>query len=112
DPSLLNEMDRRVQNVSLNPLNNNDEAEVALARQQYDALMDYVRRPDGLAARIERDRRAEMVPFKHGRAARIFFTLSNIFSFGRYVHRENPTPELNERMELSRRVASHHRFFT
>jgi hypothetical protein len=62
DPKLRNEIERRVQNVSLNPLNNDDEAEVALARQQYDALMNYARRPDGLSARIERDRRAEMVP--------------------------------------------------
>jgi hypothetical protein len=110
DPKLRNEIERRVQNVSLNPLNNNDETEVALARQQYDELMNYALRPDGLAARIERDRRAEMVPLKHGRTARIFFTLGNIVSFGRYVHRETPTPELNERMELSRRVTYHTQF--
>ena len=110
DPKLRNEIERRVQNVSLNPLNNDDEAEVALARQQYDTLMNYARRPEGLSARIERDRRAEMVPFKHGKPARIFFTLGNVFSFGRYVHRENPTPELNERMELSRRVTYHTQF--
>lgn len=110
DPKMRNEIERRVQNVSLNPLNNDDEAEVALARQQYDALMNYARRPEGLSARIERDRRAEMVPLKHGRTARILFTLGNVFSFGHYVHRENPTPELNERMELSRRVAYHTQF--
>jgi hypothetical protein len=51
-----------------------------------------------------------MVPLKHGRTARIFFTLGNVLSFGRYVHRENPTPELNERMELSRRVNYHTQF--
>jgi hypothetical protein len=112
DPRLRDEIERRVQNVSLNPLNNNDEAEVALARQQYDALMSYARRPDGLSARIERDRRAEMVPLKHGLTARIFFTLGSVFSLGRYVHRENPTPELNERMELSRRVAYHTQFLS
>lgn len=110
DPKLRNEIERRVQNVSLNPLNNDDETEVALARQQYDALMNYARRPDGLPARIERDRRAEMVPLKHGRTARTLFMLGNILSFGRYVHRENPTPELNERMELSRRVTYHSQF--
>lgn len=110
DPKLRDEIERRVQNVSLNPLNNNDEAEVALARQQYDALMSYARRPDGLSARIERDRRAEMVPLKHGLTARIFFTIGNVVSLGRYVHRENPTPELNEQLELSRRIAYHTKF--
>ena len=110
DPKLRSEIERRVQNVSLNPLNNDDEAEVALARQQYDALMNYARRPDGLSARIERDRGAEMVSLKHGRTARLFFTLGNVFSFGRYAHRENPTLELQERMELSRRVTYHTNF--
>lgn len=110
NPKLRSEIERRVQNVSLNPLNNDDEAEVALARQQYDALMNYARRPDGLPARIERDRGAEMVPLKHGRTARIFFTLGSLFSFGRYVHRETPTPELNDGLELSRRVTYHTQF--
>jgi len=112
EPRLRTEIERRVQNVSLNPLNNDDEAEVALARQQYDALMSYARRPDGLSARIERDRRAEMVPLKHGQAARIFFTLGNVFTFGHYLHRENPTPQLFERMEMARRVAYHTQFLS
>lgn len=112
DSNLRDEIERRVQNVSLNPLNNNDEAEVALARQQYDALMNYARRPDGLAAKIELDRRAEMVPLTHGRTARIFFTVANVLSFGTYVHRETSTPELNERMELARRMAYHTRFLS
>ena len=112
EPKLREEIERRVQNVSLNPLNNDDEAEVALARQQFDALMSYARRPDGLSARIERDRRAEMVPLKHGIGSRIFFTIGNVFSLGRYVHRENPTPELNERLELSRRVEYHTQFLS
>ena len=112
DSRLRTEIERRVQNVSLNPLNNDDEAEVALARQQYEALVDYARRPDGLPAKIERDRRAEMVPLKHGQAARIFFTLGNVFTFGHYLHRENPTPELDKRMELARRMAYHTQFLS
>src|SRR4029079_8232156 len=59
DPKLRKEIEQRVQNVSLNPLNNDDAAEVALARQQYDTLMNYARRPGGCAARTERERRAE-----------------------------------------------------
>src|SRR3989442_6677651 len=38
------------------------ESEVRLARQQYDALINYARRDDGLPAKIDRDRRAEMMP--------------------------------------------------
>jgi hypothetical protein len=110
DPKLRDEIEQRIQNVSLNPLNNDDEAEVELARQQYEALVDYAKRPDGLAAKIERDQRAEMMPFEHGRSARIFFNISNVLTFGRYVHRETWTPELEQRLEKSRRLAYHTQF--
>jgi hypothetical protein len=107
DPQLRDEIEQRIQNVSLNPLNNNNVTEVQLARQQYDALLDYARRPDGLTAKIERDRRAEMVPLEHGPAARFFYSLSNVLTFGRYVHREKATPELYARLENARRVERH-----
>jgi len=112
DAKLRNEIERRIQNVSLNPLNNDDEAEVELARQQYESLVDYALRPAGLAAKIERDRRAEMVPFEHGRTARIFFNIANVLSLGRYVHRETSTPEMEERLEKSRRLAYHTQFLS
>jgi len=110
DPKLRDEIERRIQNVSLNPLNNDDEAEVQLARQQYELLVDYAQRPDGLAAKLERDRRAEMVPFEHGRSARVFLGIANVLTFGRYVHRETATPELEQRLEKSRRLAYHLQF--
>ncbi len=112
DASLRDEIERRIQNVSLNPLNNNNETEVRLARQQYDALIDYARRPDGLAAKIERDRRAEMVALEHGTAARFFYNLGNVLSFGRYVHREKATPELYARLETARRIERHTQFLS
>ena len=112
DPNLRREIERRLQNVSLNPLNNDDETEVQLAQQQYALLIDFLRRPDGLAAKIERDRRAEMVPLEHGRSAVIFFDVANILSFGRYVHREEETPELAARLERSRRMEYHTRFLS
>src|SRR5215471_6762065 len=107
DPKLREAIERRIQNVSLNPLNNDDEAEVELARQQYQALVDYAERSDGLAAKIERDRRAEMVPLEHGKSARVFFDVANVLTLGRYVHREKATPELEARMEISRRLVYH-----
>ena len=107
DPRLEREIERRVELVSLNPLGNDSQSEIQLARQQYDALVDYARRPDGLSAKIERDRREEMVPLQHGSVGRFFINLSNVLSFGRYVHRERLTPELSERMEMARRVERH-----
>lgn len=110
DSGLRTEIERRIEAVSSNPLSNDRAAEVQLARQQYDKLIDFAKRPDGLEAKIERDRRAEMTPLKHGRLAQIFFGVGNVLTFGRYVHRETATPELIERMELARRLEYHSRF--
>jgi len=107
DPALKNEIERRLEKVSVNPLSNDSETEIRLARRQYESLVDFARRPEGLPARIERDRRAEMVPLEHGPAARLFFILGNVLTFGRYVHRETATPELTARMELARRMQNH-----
>jgi len=110
DPKLQREIERRLEIVSVNPLSNDNQSEVQLARQQYDALVEFARRPDGLPAKIERDRGAEMVSLKHGALARFFFNLGNVVSFGRYVHRERITLELSARMEMARRIGHHTNF--
>ncbi|MBC7911821.1 MAG: hypothetical protein H7Y30_15045 [Pyrinomonadaceae bacterium] len=110
DPDLRDEISERVERVSLNPLENDMEAEARLARQQYAALVEYARRADGLPAQLDRDRRAEMVPFKHGKTGQILFRLGNLLTFGLYTHREKATPELQAQMELARRLDYHERY--
>jgi hypothetical protein len=112
DPRLQREIERRLEIVSVNPLSNDNQSEIQLARQQYDALIDFARRSDGLPAKIERDRRAEMVSLQHESVARFFINLGNVLSFGRYVHRENVTPELSARMEVARRIERHTNFLS
>jgi len=109
-PGLQSEIQHRLENVSLNPLSNNNQAELQIARQQYFSLIEFARRPNGLPAKVDRDRRAEMVALEHGRAARFFFELGNVLSCGRYVHRETETPELMVRLELARRLEHHEQF--
>src|SRR5260370_1881573 len=48
-----------------------------------------------------------MTPFKHASVSRFCFNLGNVLTFGRYVHREQATPELSARLE-SARVISYH----
>jgi len=111
DRNLRGEIERRIERVSLNPLENDLDAEARLARQQYEALVAYARRPDGLTARLDRDRRAEMVPLAHGRAERVFLKSANILSLGLYKHREGaPAAELRAALDRERRLAFHGRF--
>ncbi|MBA2732291.1 MAG: hypothetical protein H0U54_05315 [Acidobacteria bacterium] len=110
DPSLRDEISRRLERVSLNPLENGMEAEAQLARDQYAALIAYAKRPDGLPARLDRDRRAEMMPLKHGRAEQVLFRLGNVLSFGLYTHREKASPQLQAQLDIKRQLAFHERF--
>jgi hypothetical protein len=111
DRGLRGEIERRIERVSLNPLENDLDAEARLARQQYDALVAYAKRADGLPARLDRDRRAEMVPLAHGRTERILLRTANIATLGLYRHREDaPAAELRAALDRERRLAFHGRF--
>lgn len=110
NPELREELDECLEKVSLNPLENDTAIEAKLAKAQYEALLAYAKGSDGLAAKLDRDRRAEMVPLRHGRKEQIFFRAANILSFGMYTHREEATPEMEARLDVARRLDYHTRF--
>jgi hypothetical protein len=110
DENLNNEIAKRLEYSSLNPLENDVEGEAQLARGQYDNLIAYAKRPDGLQARIDRDRRQEMVRLLHSGKERTLFSLAHFFSFGLYTHRENSTPELLAQMDIRRQLEHHERY--
>ncbi len=110
NPELREQLGHRLERVSLNPMENDLEAEARLATEQYEALLAYAERPDGLPLRLDRDRRAEMAKLVHGGTQQTLFRLANILSFGKYVHREKANPGLETRLELARRFAYHTRF--
>jgi hypothetical protein len=107
NPELREQLGNRLERVSLNPMENDLEAEAKLAAEQYTALLAYAKRPDGLPQKLDRDRRAEMTKLAHGGAQQILFRLANILSFGKYAHRENANPELESKLDLARRFAYH-----
>jgi hypothetical protein len=110
DPQLRDEISQRLERVSLNPLENGMNAEAQLAREQYAALVAYAKRADGLPARLDRDRREEMLPLEHNRTEQVMFRLANLLTFGLYTHREKSTPELVAQMDIKRQLAFHERF--
>ena len=64
----------------------------------------------GWRHRLERDRRAEMLPLEHGDKAQFAFRLMNVLSFGKYVHREELTDDMEDRIDIARRLQHHTRF--
>jgi hypothetical protein len=109
-PELREELTHRLEKVAVNPLENDLDVETNIARQQYQALLTYATNPKGLPAKLDRDRRAELVPLAHGRAGQILFRLANILSFGKYVHREQPTADMEMQLDIARRIAYHTEF--
>ena len=112
DPALRDEVWRKLERVSLNPLENDAEAEARLARQQYAALLAHARRPSGgLADRLDRDRRAELTPLVHSRAERVLLRAANVATFGLYRHREEVSPAaLFAPLDTARRLAHHRQY--
>jgi hypothetical protein len=106
-PNLREEVNGRLEKLSLNPFENGVNAEANVAHQQYEALLAFAKDPDGLAAKLERDRRAELTPLEHGGKTQIVFRVANVLSFGRYVHREERTIDMESRLDIARRLNYH-----
>jgi hypothetical protein len=110
EPELRTEVAARLEKASLNPMENDIDTEAKIAEQQYKLLIRHVNDPNGLAEQLDRDRRKEMVKLEHSKADQVVFKLANILTFGKYVHRERPAPEMEARLDVSRRLAYHTKF--
>ncbi len=110
DDELRDEVGKRLETVSLNPLENNVEAEEKIARQQYAALMHYAQRPDGLLKRIQLDRRSELREARMNGTERVLTQIGKVASFGLYRPRADWNETARERLDVARRLNFHNRF--
>jgi hypothetical protein len=110
DPELREQIGGRLERVSLNPMENDLQTEAQIAIEQYEALLAYAKRADGLPEKLNRDRRTELVPLTHNHREQLLFRAGNILSFGRYTHREEATPEMETQLDVARRLTYHTHF--
>jgi len=101
--TLRNEIARRIESIAMNPLENDLDTEVVLARSQYRALLDYASRPEGLRVDMARDRRAELTTSTHGDFSKFLFRAGGVASFGLYQHREQERQDAGSILEAQRR---------
>jgi len=109
-PGLRRQLNNGLEQLSVNPLENGSEAERRLALAQYQALQAYAQRPDGLPARLEQDRSAEIAKLAHRGVKGKLLWLANIISLDHYTHREKLTPELLQLLDRERQLAYHTHF--
>ena len=108
--ALRAELNKGLENLSVNPLENGSKTERDVAFAQYRALRAYAGRADGLPSRLEQERGAELAKYKHRGWDGRFLRLANILTLGHYNHREKVTPELRQQLDKERELAYHTTF--
>jgi hypothetical protein len=96
------ETSRLAEYVATNPMENDSKTEREVAINQHRALVEYARRPDGLQARLDRDRRAELTPMVHSGKSRWLFRMAHAASLGLYTHREEHRLDLQPMLQAQR----------
>jgi hypothetical protein len=104
------ELSKGLGNLSVNPMENGSKTERDLAFAQYRALRAYAVRADGLPARLEQERGAELAKLKHRGWDGRFLRVANILTLGHYTHREKVTPESRQQLHKERELTYHTTF--
>jgi hypothetical protein len=111
DPALRADLQRRLEILGVNPLEESVYNETEIADRQYDALLRYAADPKGLPARLERDRNGELAAYRHGMPARTGLRLAKWFSLGVYSHHEmSDSASLAAALDRGRRADRQIRF--
>jgi hypothetical protein len=111
DPALRADLQRRLEILGVNPLEDSVFEESEIALRQYDALLRYADDPRGLPARLERDRNSEMAAHRHEVPARLGLQLAKWTTLGLYSHRETPDDaSLSTALDRQRRAQRQVRF--
>ncbi|HEY2843373.1 MAG TPA: hypothetical protein VGJ09_06975 [Bryobacteraceae bacterium] len=106
DPKLRAELQKRLETLGVNPLEESIFAETQIADHQYDALLRYAADPQGLPALVERDRNAEVAAHRHDTPARAGFRLAHWVTLGAYSHKETEdSAGLSAVLDRERRAA-------
>ena len=78
-PELKAELARRLDHLAVNPLENAADKESRVAREQFAALTQWAQAPDGLAVKLEKDRRKELAAYTRSEPARILAGAGGVF---------------------------------
>jgi hypothetical protein len=111
DPTLRTDLRQRLEMMGVNPLEESVFEESTFARKQYQALLAYAADPEGLPARLEKDRAAELTTYEHRPPARAGLKLAHFATLGIYSHHEpQRNTALAAALDKQRRASGEIRF--
>lgn len=110
---LREDLQKRLDVLGVNPLEESVQDEFRVADRQFAALVTSSTDPAGLPARLNKARAAELVAYEHGPRARTGFKLARIVTLGIYKHREREQGDaLLAALDWSRRGEREMRYLT
>ena len=110
DPKLKTELLHRLDHLALNPLENGLSTEATVAKEQYAALLKYANSPEGLGAKLDRDRRKELDSYTKSETRRFLAAIGRLIGGGSNAASAAPDPQLTQQLAAYRRASHHMRF--
>ena len=104
DSRLRDDMQRRINSLSVNPLEGSARRELQAAMVRYKVLESETEGDSPLTRRLDKQRRAELAAFDSGAKGITFDALLHGASLGLYTKRAQPDPAILSKLDADRRV--------
>ena len=104
DPALRSDMQKRVNSLSVNPLEASPRNELQAASVRYSILSDFLQTGGRVQAMLDKDRRAEITRFGESNGQRTWDNIYHYASFGLYTRRAPSGPDVLAEIDTYRRV--------
>jgi len=109
-PELKAELLHRLDHLALDPLENGLDTEARVAREQFAALMQYAGSPNGLQAKLERDRQRELESYTRLLPIRLLYSAGRLLRIGSPNNSEAARAARHSALEARREAAAHVRY--
>ena len=109
-PQLKAELVHRLDHLALDPLENGLDTEARVAKEQFAALMQYAQSPQGLEAKLERDRQKELEAYTRPLAIRTLLSAGRWLKIGSTNNSEAARAARHAALQTHREAAAHVRY--
>lgn len=110
DPALRRELQERAESLAVNPLAASAAREIETARAHFAQLQEQSGEGSALAARLEKERRAELADFGESTKSSVMHNILHMGTLGMYTHRVKPEQLTFAALDEERRLRYHLQF--